>query len=270
MDHHIPIQHSEIVVRKDDTVKSIMASVRALKKQCRRRPYTYTIRAPNMDSIATAVMAAGLLGSDDPSAAANNWHIHNAVHQTVAAGANQSHVDTEVAFSFSGNLLETHEKAQRYIGGREEYEEIESRVKDGRLPSCWYISNLNGNRTLSGSINACITRLQKSQARGESMHMGAAGSATRILYTMAAKAIELETHVISEMTVHNGKRPPVNNESESGVKRDVTFVHIILQPAEPRREEDITAKDGDEDEYEKEELVNSIRALQVGAVGGSP
>tara|TARA_B110000196_G_scaffold275025_2_gene252259 strand:+ start:1146 stop:1928 length:783 start_codon:yes stop_codon:yes gene_type:complete len=211
------ISNTEIVVTKSDTVKSIMKAVRFIKKQCRRRPYTYTITAPDMESIATAVMAAGLLGD------ARNWIIEN-----VPTGDGDGHVHTNVSFTFVGNLPETHEQAQCHIGGRDDYEELEMRVKEGHLPSCWYISNLNGTRTLDGSISACIKRFKKSQARGENMHMGAAGSATRILFTMVAKAVELQTHVISEMTIHNGKRPI--NKGSNGITRDVTFVHIILQP----------------------------------------
>lgn len=215
-------QHS-IIIGRTDTVKSVMASVRKWKKACRNVPNVFSIVAPNIDAVATAVMSAGLLGD------AKNWEINT--HSMENGG-----VDTEVSFLFSTGLPDDHDDAQSYIGGSEAYDDLETRVKDGSLPSCWFISNLNETRTRASSLSAFRTRAQKSLSAGECMHLGAAGSATRVLYDMVADARSSGTHVIEEMTIHNGKRSGFNgdnnnnNNKNNNSKRDVTFVHVILRP----------------------------------------
>lgn len=215
------IRHQTIVIGRTDSVKSVMAAVRKWKKACRNLPYIFTIVAPSIDTVATAVMSAGLLGD------AKRWNIGN-VYQSgnTTTGKPCRRMQTEISFIFSSGLDDDHEDAQRLIGGRAEYEDLEARVKDGSLPSCWYISNLNETRTRKRSLSAFRARAEKSLASNECMHLGAAGSATRVLFDMVADARMEGTHYIDEMTIHNGKRDDCSIED----KRDVTFVHVILRP----------------------------------------
>ena len=76
------------------------------------------------------------------------------------------------------------------------------------------------------------------------MHLGSAGSASRVLFVMVAKAIERQTHAVEQLTIHNDKVV-----LDNGNERDVTFVHVVLTPIpEDIDEEEDQAEDDDEDE----------------------
>ena len=118
------IRQHAIIIERSDTVKSVMAAVRKWKKQSRNVPNIFSIVAPNMEAIATAVMSAGLLGN------AKNWEINT-------SNMENGNTTTEVSFFFSHGLPDDHEDAQTYIGGADAYADLEARVKDGSMPSCW-------------------------------------------------------------------------------------------------------------------------------------
>lgn len=207
--HHLTID----IVDRDTRVKHVMSQIRHHKKNATRlkKQCSFEVRSHNINGIATTVMAAGLLGN------AKNYEIKN------EEGPNGT-VNTCVSFTFDEDKA-----VPCVIGTKEDYERLKADEDEGLVPGCWYISGPRDDRTLSSSVAAFSARAHKSVEDGSKMHLGSAGSASRVLFVMLAKAIERQTHTIELLTIHNDK-VAINN----GAARDVTFVHAVLAPCVPR------------------------------------
>lgn len=194
---------------RDTRVRNVMGQIRQHKKDAGRfnKKCSFDIRARDISGIATAVMATGLLGN------AKNYDIKN------VTDANAS-INTWVTFSFNDDA-----NIPCLIGHKEDYDRLKTDEENGDIPGCWYISGLRDDRTLSSSVAAFSARAHKSVEDGTKMHLGSAGSASRVLFVMVAKAIERGTHAVEQLTIHNDKVT-----LDNGNERDVTFVHAILVP----------------------------------------
>ena len=198
-------------------VRNVMGQIRQHKKDAGRfhKKWSFEIRARDISGIATAVMAAGLLGD------ANNYDIKN------VEGENGS-MNTWVSFLFHKD-----NNIPCLIGKKADYDRLKDDENNGAVPGCWYISGLRDDRTLSSSVAAFSARAHKSVEEGTKMHLGSAGSASRVLFVMVAKAIERQTHAVEQITIHNDKVA-----LDSGSERDVTFVHVVLMPIPVDQEEE--------------------------------
>lgn len=217
---------------RDTRVRNVMSQIRQHKKDAARfhKKWSFDIRARDISGIATAVMAAGLLGD------AKNYDIKN------VEGDNGS-TNTWVTFSFHKD-----DNIPCLIGKKKDYDRLKDDEVNGGVPGCWYISGLRDDRTLSSSVAAFSARAHKSVEAGTKMHLGSAGSASRVLFVMVAKAIERATHAVEQLTIHNDKVV-----LDNGNERDVTFVHVVLTP--------IPADTvGEEEEEEEEEQVQDDEA----------
>ena len=195
---------------RDTRVRNVMSQIRQHKKEAARfhKTWSFDIRASDVSGIATAVMAAGLLGD------AKNYEIKNVVE------TENGPTNTWVTFCFHKD-----NNIPCLIGKQVDYERLKDDEENGRLPGCWYISGLRDDRTLSSSVAAFSARAHKSVEEGTKMHLGSAGSASRVLFVMVAKAIERQTHAVEQLTIHNDKVT-----LDNGNERDVTFVHAVLSP----------------------------------------
>jgi len=213
---------------RDTRVRNVMGQIRQHKKDAGRyhKKWSFDIRARDISGIATAVMAAGLLGD------AKNYDIKN------VSDANGS-TNTWVTFSFNKDA-----NIPCLIGQKADYDRLKTDEENGVIPGCWYISGLRDDRTLSSSVAAFSARAHKSVEEGSKMHLGSAGSASRVLFVMIAKAIERGTHAIEQLTVHNDKVT-----LDNGNERDVTFVHAILTPIVS--DSDNNKEDEEEDEEDE-------------------
>lgn len=210
-------------------VRYIMSQIRHHKKDayCQNKYWSFDIGARDISGIATAVMATGLLGD------AKNYDIRN-------VGVDSNSINTCVTFSFHQN-----KNTPCLIGNKTDYERLKQDEESGAVPGCWYISGLRDDRTLSSSVAAFSARAHKSVEEGTKMHLGSAGSASRVLFVMVAKAIERQTHAVEQLTIHNDKVT-----LDNGSERDVTFVHVVLIPI-PDEKEDNTAEEEEEAEEVK-------------------
>ena len=210
---------------RDTRVRNVMSQIRQHKKDAGRfhKQWSFEIRARDISGIATAVMAAGLLGD------AKNYDIKN------VEGDNGS-TNTWVSFSFHKD-----DNIPCLIGKKPDYDRLKEDETNGAIPGCWYISGLRDDRTLSSSVAAFSARAHKSVEEGTKMHLGSAGSASRVLFVMVAKAIERQTHAVEQLTIHNDKVT-----LDNGSERDVTFVHAVLTPILAETEVDNNKTEGDE------------------------
>jgi len=207
---------------RDTRVRNVMGQIRQHKKDAGRfhKKWSFEIRARDISGIATAVMAAGLLGD------AKNYDIKN------VEGEDGS-TNTWVTFSFHKD-----NNTPCLIGKKADYDRLKDDENSGAVPGCWYISGLRNDRTLSSSVAAFSARAHKSVEEGTKMHLGSAGSASRVLFVMVAKAIERQTHAVEQITIHNDKVT-----LDDGSKRDVTFVHVVLTPISADTDEEGNEQD---------------------------
>lgn len=221
---------------RDTRVRNLMGQIRQHKKDAGRfhKKWSFEIRARDISGIATAVMAAGLLGD------AKNYDIKN------VTDANGS-TNTWVTFSFNKD-----DNTPCFIGNKADYARLKTDEENGVVPGCWYISGLRDERTLSSSVAAFSARANKSVEDGVKMHLGSAGSASRVLFVMIAKAIERGTHAVEQLTVHNDKVT-----MDNGNDRDVTFVHVILAPTMDDYDNSNGGDSDDEVDGEEEKEDNS-------------
>tara|TARA_B100001094_G_scaffold121516_1_gene117214 strand:+ start:1410 stop:2129 length:720 start_codon:yes stop_codon:yes gene_type:complete len=213
MSNNTITHHKTVEINGRDTrVRTVMGQIRQHKKDAERfhKPWSFDIRARDISGIATAVMAAGLLGD------AKNYDIKN------VEGENGS-TNTWVTFSFHKD-----NNIPCLVGKKADYDRLKEDEDSGNVPGCWYISGLRDDRTLSSSVAAFSARAHKSVEEGTKMHLGSAGSASRVLFVMVAKAIERQTHAVEQLTIHNDKVV-----LDNGNERDVTFVHVVLTPIIP-------------------------------------
>jgi len=222
---------------RDTRVRNVMGQIRQHKTDAGRfhKKWSFDIRACDISGIATAVMAAGLLGD------AKNYDIKNITDDNGST-------NTRVTFSFNKDA-----NIPCLIGQKADYDRLKTDEENGIIPGCWYISGLRDDRTLSSSVAAFSARAHKSVEDGSKMHLGSAGSASRVLFVMIAKAIERGTHAIEQLTVHNDKVI-----LDNGNERDVTFVHAILAPivSDSDNNDDDEAGDDEEEEEGEEEKVD--------------
>lgn len=220
--HHTIIE----IDGRDTRVRKVMSRIRQHKKDAGRfhKKWSFEIRARDISGIATAVMAAGLLGD------AKNYDIRN-------VGGENGSTNTWVTFSFHKD-----DNIPCLVGKKADYARLKDDEASGAVPGCWYISGLRGDRTLSSSVAAFSARAHKSVEDGTKMHLGSAGSASRVLFVMVAKAIERQTHAVEQLTIHNDKVT-----LDNGSERDVTFVHVVLTliPDEDEDEEAEAEADAD-------------------------
>lgn len=207
--------HTTITISGRETrVRDVMGQVRRHKRYAARtnQKWSFDIHSDCINGIATAVMAAGLLGD------AKDYKIENTTNND-NNNNKKTTTTTSVTFSFD-------EESPCLVGNKADYERLKADEECGAAPGCWYISGLRNDRTLSTSIAAFSARAHKSVEDNTKMHLGSAGSASRVLFVMVAKAIERKTHTVENLTVHNDKVVLAD-----GAERDMTFVHAVLVPS---------------------------------------